>query len=97
MKNNKKSTLEDAVVWFREAGFDADLSLFVAGILDIGDGIDDVVTRILPTLLEARTNQSNEVLMVIEDLHRQLEHISKHAEELRSFANKARKFFEVTE
>jgi len=96
MKDNKNKILEEVVVWFKDAGFDNDLSLFVAGILDIGSGIDDIQARILPALLEITPTQSDEVLRVIEDLRRQLEHISKHAEEIRSFGDKASNFFDPT-
>jgi hypothetical protein len=97
MKSERSKTLEDAAVWLKKAGFDSDLSLFVAGILDIGNGADDVVTRILPALLQTTPNQADQVLEVIGDLQRQLEHIARHAEELKSFGDKALRFFDVDE
>ncbi len=94
MKNSKDKILEEVAVWFKNAGFDRDLSLFVAGMLDIGDGIDDILIRILPILLKVKPSQSDQVLIVIEDLQRQLEHIAQHAQEIKSFGDKALEFFD---
>ena len=97
MKNDKNKTLEETVLWFRNAGFDNDLSLFVAGILDIENGIDDIVTRILPSLLAATPSRLDQVLAVIEDLQRQLAHVAKHAAEINSFGDKALKYFDIAD
>ena len=95
MNNNMNKILEEKVEWFKNADFDGDLSAFVDRTLDIREGIDDVLFRILPILLRSQPSQPEQVLLVIEDLQRQLEHIAKHAREMALIGNKLMEFFEA--
>lgn len=97
MSRIERDLPEEAAEWLEKAGYEGDLSAITACLHDIHEAMQNINTRMLPSLIKLDYPQREEALDVLIELWLELEHIRRHAEDGVKNLSEVRDYFDTSQ